>query len=449
MDFPHDLPVVGFMPIARTTFDIPLAQALADQARDQVARCGMMVFGPDELITDLEAAAEIAEEMTAEPIDALVIFQATFADSTLVMRLVEKVNAPVLLWAVPEERTGGRLRLNSLCGINLAGHALTRAGKSYDYVYALPGDPAVADKVRPLARAGWMRRQLAGTRLGRVGEHPDGFDSCQFDPDRLLERLGVGVEQITLEDVFSRVRALKPAEVAPLRAVLSGRVDGLDEVDQPALEGTLGTYTVLSQLAEERGLTGMAVRCWPQFFTDLGCAACGALSLMNDDLIPCSCETDVNGALTQLILQGFSGEPAFGTDMVGFYPEEDVAVLWHCGKAPLSMADPATQPRAAIHSNRRLPLLMEFPLKPGQVTLARLSQAQGDFRLVIGRGEIIQAPPSFSGTSGVIRFEHPASAVLDTILSQGLEHHLALTYGDYVRDLECLAGLLNLPVLML
>ena len=221
MDFPVDLPIVGFAPIARTTFDIPLAEEMAGYARDQVARSGVIVFGPGELITDLETASEVAEEMAAESIDALVIFQATFADSTMVMRLVERVDVPVLLWAVPEERTGGRLRLNSLCGINLAGHALTRAGRRYDYVYAQPGDPAVEVKLGPLARAGWVRRRLAGLRLGRIGDQPDGFDSCRFDPDGLQAQFGVQVEQLALEDVFTRVRGLAPAEIAPLRAALS------------------------------------------------------------------------------------------------------------------------------------------------------------------------------------------------------------------------------------
>jgi len=191
------------------------------------------------------------------------------------------------------------------------------------------------------------------------------------------------------------------------------------------------------------------VRCWPQFFTDLGCAACGALGLLTDDLTPASCEADVNGAVTQLILQEISGEPAFDSDLVSFDTERNTAVLWHCGKAPLSMADPDFQPRATIHSNRRLPLLLEFPLKPGVVTLARLSEATGEFRLVVGRCEVLPAPISFGGTSGVVRFERPVRDVLDTILSQGLEHHLALTYGDHVEALLALAHMLDLPVLRL
>ena len=167
MDFSLNEPVIGFAPVARTTFDIPLAQSLADAARQQLAASGCGIFGPDELITDLVMAGEVADEMAAVALDALVVFQATFADSTMIVRLTDGLDIPVILWAVPEERTGGRLRLNSLCGINLGGHALKRAGRDYDYVYAQPGDSVVTETILSLARAGWVRRQLAGARLGR------------------------------------------------------------------------------------------------------------------------------------------------------------------------------------------------------------------------------------------------------------------------------------------
>jgi L-fucose isomerase-like protein len=203
---------------------------------------------------------------------------------------------------------------------------------------------------------------------------------------------------------------------------------------------------VLNEIAREEKLDGLAVRCWPEFFTEMGCSACGALSLLSDQQTPSSCEADVNGTVTQLILQWLSEQPAFGTDIVAVDAAANATILWHCGQAPLSMADPAFQPQGTIHSNRRLPLLMEFPLKPGRVTLARLSQATGELSLVVGRGEMLSAPPSFSGTSGVIRFERPAGQVLDTLLGRGLEHHLALTYGDYSASLLSLAKLHHLSI---
>ncbi|MBN2472429.1 MAG: L-fucose/L-arabinose isomerase family protein [Anaerolineae bacterium] len=440
---------LGFVPLARTTFDIPLAEAVTGQVRAALEAAGFTLTGPDGLVTSLEEARAAAAGLSGEPLDMLLVFQATFADSTMIMALAEQVRAPLLLWAVPEARTGGRLRLNSLCGINLGGHALTRAGYRYDYVYAAPDGTAALEKVRVIAQAGSVLRRLGGAKVGRIGENPDGFESCLVSWDGLKSRLGVEVQQVALEDVFGRVRAVAPERVDGVLAALAGRVAGLQELDQPALRGTLGTYLSLQEMAGQQGFDGLAVRCWPQFFTDLGCAACGALSLLNDELIPAACETDVNGAITQLMLQWLSGEPAFGTDMVAFDTEADAAVLWHCGKAPLSMCDPAFQPRGTIHSNRQLPLLMEFPLRPGRVTVARLSEANGEFRLVVGSGEMLPSELSFSGTSGLIRFDRPAPDVLDTIMTEGLEHHVALTYGDFAAPLVKLAELLGFPVLRL
>ena len=40
------------------------------------------------------------------------------------------------------------------------------------------------------------------------------------------------------------------------------------------------------------------------------------MSMMSDDGTPSSCEADVNGTITQMILQTLSGEPSFGADVV-------------------------------------------------------------------------------------------------------------------------------------
>jgi L-fucose isomerase-like protein len=133
--------------------------------------------------------------------------------------------------------------------------------------------------------------------------------------------------------------------------------------------------------------------------------------------------------------------------MVAVDPESDTLALWHCGLAPFSMADPSVQAHGGIHSNRRLPLVMEFPLKPGHVTLARLSQSTGELRLVLGQGEMLPSPQPFRGTSGTLRLDIPARKFLDLLMKEGLEHHISLVYGDYLNELRVFADLVGLPVL--
>lgn len=442
---------LGFVAIARPTFDTEFARQMAERTRAGLVEMGFNLVGTDALVMTLQEAEATAAHINTESPDLFIVFQASFADSTMTLKLADRVDAPLLIWAVPEERTGGRLRLNSLCGINLAAHALSRNNYVYEYVYGLPEDEHVIEKVKAVAYAAYAVRNLEVTRIGRLGENPEGFETCIPNTELLYNHLGVEIIQIDLEEFLETVQAQResPEIFAEVIQKVQNQLPNFNELDKKATHGTLATYTVLRDLAKREELDGFAVRCWPEFFTELGCAACGAVSLLNSDMTPGSCEADVNGLITHLIMQWISSEPAFNADIVDFDLTENTAVLWHCGQAPLSMADSTNPVRGTIHSNRRLPLLMEFTLKPGRVTLARLSEMNGAFRLVIGTGEMLAKPPSFSGTSGVIRFDHPAKDILDTLINEGLEHHIALAYGNHVPALESLARQLDIPVLYL
>ncbi|MCC2690683.1 MAG: hypothetical protein K0S21_3486, partial [Rhizobiaceae bacterium] len=192
-----------------------------------------------------------------------------------------------------------------------------------------------------------------------------------------------------------------------------------------------------------------AIRCWPETFTEYGGAVCGPVAMMGEARVPCACEADVYGAVSSLLLQKVAGRPAFLTDLVDIDAGDDTAVVWHCGQAPISMADPDVQPAAAIHNNRRMPLLFEFPLKAGRVTFFRISQARGQTAAVIGGGEMLKRPLAFTGTSGVVRFDSGARTVLARIMGAAIEHHMTLAYGDHRDALEGAAAELGLPVLRL
>jgi L-fucose isomerase-like protein len=445
---------IAFIPLVRTTFDVALADEMIRQARQALLAAGFELHGPEQPVSDLQSAQAAAAELAQAAIDLLLIFQATFADSTMATALTENAAAPVFLWAVPEPWSGERLRLNSLCGINLAGHALTLRQRKYAYAYGLPDDPAVLQKIRSLAAAGALQRRMKTARLGVVGEHPPGMDSCHLDEAALAQVFGVQVQRIELSEVFARARAVPEATLQQTRAALDARLDNLASLEQAPLRGTLSVYNALKEIAAGQTLDGLAVRCWPEFFTELGCAGCGAMSMLSDGFgqpapLPCSCEADINGTLTQLLLQWLADAPAFGTDMVGVDPAKDQIALWHCGLAPLSMADPQSQAHGGIHSNRRLPLVMDFPLKPGPVTVARLSQSSGSLRLVLGKGEMLAEPRPFSGTAGVLKLDCSAQTFLDLLMSEGLEHHISLVYGDVFSELLAYAHWIGLPVLIL
>jgi L-fucose isomerase-like protein len=111
------------------------------------------------------------------------------------------------------------------------------------------------------------------------------------------------------------------------------------------------------------------------------------------------------------------------------------------------MADPNIPAQGGLHSNRNVPLVMDFTLKPGVVTFARISQATGELRLVLGKGEMLAVPKPFSGTSGTMKLDYSAQKFLDMLMFEGLEHHISLVYGDYIHLLKTFAKLVGLPIL--
>jgi L-fucose isomerase-like protein len=307
--------------------------------------------------------------------------------------------------------------------------------------------PARARKAKASATAIHLADTIKNARLGLIGEHPVGFDTCRYEDTDLATLAGITVEKITLDDTFTRARAVDAATTAPRLAKARETYAGLDEVDQGQLTKSLALHAAMEDLRTEKKLDGIAMRCWPETFTEYGCAVCGPMGMMTEAGTPCACEADVYGALTALLMQSAAGSPAWLVDIVDMDAASDTGVIWHCGSAPLSMCDPAFAPEAQIHSNRKMPLLAQFPLKPGRITIARISQAKNGLTLVLGAGEVVSAPMSFTGTSGVVRFDGGTKAAMDVLLGETLEHHIAITYGDTRAALEGWAALKNLPVL--
>jgi L-fucose isomerase-like protein len=335
-------------------------------------------------------------------------------------------------------------------------------------LYAAPDAPGLAASLRDLARpatamptrarpvpaavdaqADRVLESLRGAKITVVGQHPDGFDTCEYDADLLSRLAGMRVETVQLGHLFDKARGMDPARVGAARAGAADELEGLDDVDQEQLDRSFRVFCALEDVQQESRAKGLAVRCWPEMFTEYGCAACGPMAMMNQKQVPAACEADVHGSLSQLMLQELAGEPAWMADLVDITPADDTAVLWHCGLAPLSMRDPAAHAEATIHTNRRMPLLHQFPIKPGRVTLARLSRARNETKLMIAGAEVIRAPMAFTGCSGTVRFDRPAADVGRTIMEEGLEHHFALAYGDHKAALRAIAARWNLPVLEL
>lgn len=136
------------------------------------------------------------------------------------------------------------------------------------------------------------------------------------------------------------------------------------------------------------------------------------------------------------VLQELSGGSApYLGDLVHVNEERNSVVFWHCGAGAYSLAHPSTGAQAGVHPNRKLGFTMEFGLKPGGVTIFRVSHTPSGYRLLVMRGNALDVPQPFNGTSVEVQLPHDVSRTLTGLMNEGFEPHFALVYEDVVDAL--------------
>ena len=123
---------VALVALARPTFDLRWAQANFDSARKLLTDLGAEVVGPAELIMTSEDVAAV----NLPDADLHILFMASFSDASPAVALLGNVAGPILGWSMREPgEVGERLKLNSMCGVNLAAHALLNVGQTLRHIH--------------------------------------------------------------------------------------------------------------------------------------------------------------------------------------------------------------------------------------------------------------------------------------------------------------------------
>ena len=88
---------IGFVPIARVNFDMELAENTTRRFRENLEINGLRVIGGEQMITDQHMAKSAIDRLSKEDLDLLLVFQSTFADSTMITEIAEGTESPIFL----------------------------------------------------------------------------------------------------------------------------------------------------------------------------------------------------------------------------------------------------------------------------------------------------------------------------------------------------------------
>ena len=129
---------IGILALGRPTFDVQYAKERLAASLNYLNTTNHNIFGSCELLLDEQDAHNEINILKKEDLDFIIIIQVTFTDSSTILKIATYLEKPIGIWAFPEPRQSGRLRLNAFCGLNLASHTLGLNNIPFSWIYENP-----------------------------------------------------------------------------------------------------------------------------------------------------------------------------------------------------------------------------------------------------------------------------------------------------------------------
>jgi len=437
---------VGYAPLSQNNFDTKLAQEILEKSVKMLETLdNIQLVLPSGLIISESDAQQAVVKFKNEDIDLLLIQNCTFSFGGLSLTLTEDLDVPLVIWAVPEPPfDGGALRSNSLCATMMNSSILKKIGKDFKLIFGAPNEQSISNFLSRILKVVKAVKRLRNSKLALVGYRCPGFLVSTGDEFALQKVFGIKVHHIDLLEVFQEANGIPTSKVKVVSKKLIDNFSDFFEGLNESLEKTARVYLAIKQLKDKYNFDGIALKCWPEFPQNYGLAVCFAVSHLIDEGIMVSCEADINGLVTMLIEHYLTGEPVFFADVIAIDEGENTSLLWHCGAAPLSLADESTEKKLCFHQNLQAGITVEFPLKSGVITLSRLDALNNTYRMFVTQGKALKTPMSIRGNLSNVKFDSKVKEILETLISKGFPHHYAIVYKDIKDELIEMCHLLHI-----
>ena len=413
---------------------------------------GLEVIAPDEKLTGNglvqtdEDAEKVIRLFKERDVDGIIIEAVDFGDEIPAALVSSALSKPVLLFATKEgpfTENGGRVS-DSFCGTLSIASALYR--RKIPFVWGgivFPEEKEFAKSVEDFVRTCAIVKGFLGAKIGLVGPRPERFETCAFDEVSLIKAFKQRVIPISLVEAGAIAEDLTndPEVNEIVRSIKTeANTESVDEdtlVKMARLERSLGI------LAHKWKLDAMGIQCWGPMYRTFGTATCYVNGRLTDQGIMTSCEADILGALTMLVQYLASLKkvsPHFIDWTIQHQEKENVFLAWHCGNAPPSLA---TEKPKVIYGG-----MGNFQLKPGVVTINRLAEYEGKFKMLICQGKILQSDQNLQGTWAWVEVPD-LKRLYEVLVKNGFTHHASMIYGNYTKEIEDACELLGIEVVKL
>lgn len=467
---------LGFIPSHRYPFDEDWAVEVRRRTIEAIAKIDAVdLVVPDERLTrnglvrgmeDVEAVKKLFRD---ERVDGVLIGCMTFGDENSAVDIAVSVKhdaalmyKPVLVFPTKEPPfapDGGRSS-DAFCGCLSITSQLVTKGVAFESLSpVLPEEEVFAQAVENFARACVAVGRFVGARVGRVGTHPVNFFTCAVNEREMYRRYGQRVLSLDPAQLYHDAKALADDEPDVARVVSEiKQTADVSPVGEDVLLKIAKYEVALEKWIDQNKVSLLGVQCWPVVEPLYGCAPCTAMSRLTSRGKLSACEVDLNGALTM----GLQYWVALGRvaphfiDWTTNHPQDrNTFLAWHCGNAPHELAAPGSGVRIDSQFIMAKALGPDIAtgcswmqLKPGPVTLSRLVEVEGQYRLLIARGELTDEPIRTHGSGGWVKVAD-LHALYGALQQGGFVHHCSMIHDEHIEALRMAAKFLGFKTTVL
>ena len=302
------------------------------------------------LLHTTEQAVEEARRFNAEEVDAIVFCPIIWTnDAPVVAFLRRACKVPLLMWAY-DPYGGFReyyrievwLRASGPVSVQQSSNILRRFGWEFEVVFGNEKDDAVQRSVGAFVRAAAVKRSLIGARIAVLPSPCRMVMGTWVDEFHLLEKFGVELEYVSVEQYARRIDAITSGEAQAYADWLAEHCEIIDTPKEMLLESCRQALA-MARLAEEEHFAGIALEDFNEaFYRLLGFRP----HLYHPRLGELGCtiglEADVPGVLATIIVGRLAGRMGMFNEFYSIDPAQNLVLMGHPGMGELSVGDPDT-----------------------------------------------------------------------------------------------------------
>jgi len=453
-----DTVTIGLMPTRRPVFRIETARKeydiimpiIREQLQeyvkfvdvDDLCDQGMAAF-PDDI-------PKVVQKFKAAGIDALFFPFCDFGCEEVVVGVAKQFKVPVLIWGSRDKvSTFEKREKETQCGLFAATKVLLNYGVTFSYIANC--EARSSDFVKgfdKFVRVAFILKSLRNANIAEIGDRPRDFYSVIHNQQLLIENFNITVKPIALlaiKELTFDILNKKEQELLDYHRDFCSRMDCAG-TDEDYIWKVCAGVLAIERLMKQHKCRAGAFDCFGvKDALGMTGSACTIQGELSDRGFPTACETDVWGAISQLICTSASlgKDTEFLADWTYRHPDNDNGeLLWHGGPFAWSLASKARKPQ--FRKNSRSLYEAWFEMKQGDLTLVRMDELHGEYYMFLGEGKTTIGPET-TGTWVWLEVDNWKNWE-EQLMFGPFIHHVAGVYGKYSETIAEAARYLGVHV---